>query len=162
MLVSILVAINQLFNHFKDITDMYDSLYRNLRLWTVRSNESSFGKIGQVEARSKQDFIKFYKVLATVKKIAFYFLVWWHFLTMIMMIMLISGTVSFLFPRFPSSIILIASGLIGFVYSLFIDGEALMFSIVVINIVGSLIPVLMFKYLFYLQRKAEKMQKLDC
>ena len=44
---------------------MYDSLYRNLRLWTVSSNESSFGKIGQVEARSKQDFIKFYKVLAT-------------------------------------------------------------------------------------------------
>lgn len=80
---------------------------------------------------------------------------------MIMMIMLISGTVSFLFPRFPSFIILIASGLIGFVYSLFIDGEALMFSIVVINIVGSLIPVLMFKYLFYLQRKAEKMQILD-
>ena len=65
MPVSILVAINQLFNHFKDITDMYDSLYRNLRLWTVISNESSFGKIGQVEARSKQDFIKFYKVLAT-------------------------------------------------------------------------------------------------
>ena len=65
MRVSILVAINQLFNHFKDITDMYDSLYRNLRLWTVRSNESSFGQIGQVEARSKQDFIKFYKVLAT-------------------------------------------------------------------------------------------------
>ena len=80
---------------------------------------------------------------------------------MIMMIMLISGTVSFLFPRFPSLIILIASGLIGFVYSLFIDGEALMFSIVVINIVVSLIPILMFKYLFYLQRKAEEMQTLD-
>ena len=80
---------------------------------------------------------------------------------MIMMIMLISGTVSFLFPRFPSLIILIASGLIGFVYSLFIDGEALMFSIVAINIVVSLIPILMFKYLFYLQRKAEKMQKSD-
>ena len=71
MRVSILVAINQLFNHFKDITDMYDSLYRNLRLWTVISNESSFGKIGQVEARSKQDFIKFYKVLATVENMDF-------------------------------------------------------------------------------------------
>lgn len=81
---------------------------------------------------------------------------------MIMLVMIISGTVSFLFPRFPSLIILIASGLIGFLYSLFIDGEELTFSIVVITIVGSLIPILMFKYLLYLQRKAEKMQKSDC
>ena len=96
-----------------------------------------------------------------MKKIAFYFLIWWHFLVMIMMIMLISGTVSFLFPRFPSLIILIASGLIGFAYSLFIEDEAWMFYMVVINIVVSLIPILMFKYLFYLQRKAEEMQKMD-
>ena len=80
---------------------------------------------------------------------------------MIMLVMIISGTVSFLFPRFPSLVVIIASGLIGFVYSLFIDGEALMFSIVLINIVASLIPILMFKYLFYLQRKAEEMQKMD-
>ena len=80
---------------------------------------------------------------------------------MIILIVIISGTVSFIFPRFPSLIILIASGLIGFVYSLFIDGEELKVYIVVINIVVSLIPILMFKYLFYLQRKAEEMQKLD-
>ena len=80
---------------------------------------------------------------------------------MIILIMIISGTVSFIFPRFPSLIIVIASGLIGFVYSLFIDGEELKVYIVVINIVVSLIPILMFKYLFYLQRKAEEMQKLD-
>ncbi len=46
-------------------------MYPNLRLWTVRPNESSFGKIGQDEARNKHDFIGFYKVLATGLCMAF-------------------------------------------------------------------------------------------
>lgn len=45
---------------------MYDSLHRNLRLWSVTPNESSFGKIGHDESGSKQEFISFYNFLATV------------------------------------------------------------------------------------------------
>lgn len=44
---------------------MYDSLHRNLRLWSVTPNESSFGKIGHDESGSKQEFISFYNFLAT-------------------------------------------------------------------------------------------------
>lgn len=80
---------------------------------------------------------------------------------MITMVMIISGIVSYLFPRFPSLIILLTSGLIGFVYSLFIDGEGLAFYIIIINIVVSLFSILMFKYAFYLQRKAEEMEESD-
>ncbi|MED3644114.1 hypothetical protein P5F75_12030 [Caldifermentibacillus hisashii] len=40
-------------------------MHRNLRLWSVISNESSFGKIGHDESGSKQEFISFYNFLAT-------------------------------------------------------------------------------------------------
>lgn len=49
---------------------MYDSLHRNLRLWSVTPNESSFGKIGHDESGSKQEFISFYNFLATDLKLS--------------------------------------------------------------------------------------------
>lgn len=90
--------------------------------------------------------------------LAFYFLIWWHFLVMIMVIMIISGIVCFLFPRFPSFIIILTSGFIGYLYSLIINGEALAFIIITINIVVSIIPVLLVKYVLFLQRKAMEMK----
>ncbi len=44
---------------------MYHSLYGNLRPRSVRSNESSLGKIGHVEQGMKLTFIELDKVLAT-------------------------------------------------------------------------------------------------
>ena len=46
-----------------------DTLVRNLRLWSIITNESSFGKIGYEEVGMKRKvFLNFYKFSVTVKR----------------------------------------------------------------------------------------------
>ncbi|MEY9971413.1 uncharacterized protein YqgC (DUF456 family) [Lysinibacillus sp. RC46] len=89
---------------------------------------------------------------------AFYFLLYWHFLLMVMVIMIVAGIVTFLFPKFPSIVVLIISGLMGFVYSICIDFEDGIYFFISINVVVASIPILLIRYLLFLKRKAEEME----
>ncbi|MFC9541109.1 hypothetical protein ACFTQ7_14625 [Lysinibacillus sp. NPDC056959] len=87
----------------------------------------------------------------------FYLLLYWHFLVMIMLVIIFAGMITFLFPRFSSIVLLILGGLIGFVYSIFIDYKDASFFFISINLVVSSIPILLIRYLHFLKRKAEEM-----
>jgi len=89
---------------------------------------------------------------------AFYFLLYWHFLLMVMVIMIVAGIVTFLFPKFPSIVVLIISGLMGFVYSICIDFKDGIYFFISINVVVASIPILLIRYLLFLKRKAEEME----
>jgi len=89
----------------------------------------------------------------------FYFLLYWHFLVMIMLIMIFAGIITFLFPQFPSIVVLIISGLVGFVYSICIDFKDGIYFFISINLVVTSIPILLIRYLLFLNRKAEEMEK---
>ncbi|MFJ8099892.1 hypothetical protein [Lysinibacillus sp. NPDC096212] len=89
---------------------------------------------------------------------AFYFLIYWHFLLMVMVIMIVAGIVTFLFPKFPSIVVLIISGLMGFVYSICIDFKDGIYFFISINVVVASIPILLIRYLLFLIRKAEEME----
>lgn len=80
----------------------------------------------------------------------FYFLFYEHFLVMIMLVIIFTGIITFLFPRFPSIVLLILSGLVGFVYSIFIGYKDTSFFFICINLVVSSIPILFIKYLHFL------------
>ncbi|MGE7998960.1 hypothetical protein ACQKOF_09830 [Lysinibacillus sp. NPDC093190] len=90
---------------------------------------------------------------------AFYFLLYWHFLLMVMVIMIVAGIITFLFPKFPSIVVLIISGVMGFVYSICIDFKDASLFFIGINCVVSLISILLIRYLLFLKRKAEEMEK---
>lgn len=89
----------------------------------------------------------------------FYFLLYWHFLVMIMLLIIFAGMITFLVPRFPSVVLLILSGLIGFVYSILIEFKDASFFFISINLVGTSIPILLIRYLKFLKRKAEEMEE---
>ncbi|MFJ6264624.1 hypothetical protein [Lysinibacillus xylanilyticus] len=89
----------------------------------------------------------------------FNFLLYWHFLVMVMLIIIFAGIISFLFPRFPSIVVLIISGLMGFVYSICMDFKDGSLFFISINVVVTSIPILLIKYLLFLKRKAEEMEK---
>ncbi|KMY32792.1 hypothetical protein ACZ11_11940 [Lysinibacillus xylanilyticus] len=89
----------------------------------------------------------------------FYFLLNWHFLVMVMLIIIFAGIITFLSPRFPSIVVLIISGLMGFVYSICMDFKDGSFFFISINVVVTSIPILLIKYLLFLKRKAEEMEK---
>ncbi len=93
--------------------------------------------------------------------LAFYFSLWWHFFVLVMIIMLVSGLVSFIFKNFPSWIILIMSGFIGFIYSLIVNAVGIAFLIVPICIVFSLIPILLAKFAAMLKEKEKKIKESD-
>jgi hypothetical protein len=85
--------------------------------------------------------------------LVFYFQIWWHFLVLIMSIMIVSGLVSYLLPRIPIFIIVAVSGLLGYIYSILIDGQGLVTFIVLVVIAASLIPILLAKYAIFLRDK---------
>jgi len=89
----------------------------------------------------------------------FYFLLYWQFLVMVMLVIIFAGIITFLFPKFPTIVVLIFSGLIGFVYSICIDFKDSSFFFISINVVVTSIPILLIRYLQFLQRKAEEMEK---
>jgi len=78
---------------------------------------------------------------------------------MIMLLIIFAGMITFLVPRFPSVVLLILSGLIGFVYSILIEFKDASFFFISINLVGTSIPILLIRYLKFLKRKAEEMEE---
>ncbi len=89
----------------------------------------------------------------------FYFFLYWHFLVMVMLIIIFAGIITFLFPKFPSIVVLVFSGLIGFVYTICIDFKDACIFLIGINCVVSFISILLIRYLQFLQRKAEELEK---
>jgi hypothetical protein len=85
--------------------------------------------------------------------LVFYFQIWWHFLVLLMSIMIVSGLVSYFLPRIPIFITVAMSGLLGYIYSILIDGQGLATFIVLVVIAASLIPILLAKYAIFLRDK---------
>lgn len=77
---------------------------------------------------------------------------------MVMLIKIFAGIITFLFPRFPSIVVLIISGLIGLVYSILIDFTDARYFLISINVIVTSIPIILIRYLLFLKRKAEEME----
>ena len=89
---------------------------------------------------------------------AMYFSMYWHFPVMVMLIMIISGVISFRFPRFPFYIVLIGSGLIGYVYAFMADLAQFSLNLIAANVYAAFIVTLLVKWGYYLRQKADEME----
>jgi len=83
---------------------------------------------------------------------------YWHFPVMVMLIMIISGVISFRFPRFPFYIVLIGSGLIGYVYAFMADLAQFSLNLIAANVYAAFIVTLLVKWGYYLRQKADEME----
>ncbi|WP_431030222.1 hypothetical protein [Lysinibacillus sp. LZ02] len=88
-------------------------------------------------------------------------MMYWHYLVMLMLIMILATVSSLLFPRVPLYILLIVSGLMGYIYSILAYLEAGMLFIIVMNLFVALVPILLIKYLQFLKRKADETEQQD-
>ena len=88
-----------------------------------------------------------------------YFSMYWHFPVMVMLIMIISGVISFRVPRFPFYIVLIGSGLIGYVYAFMADLAQFSLNLIAANVYAAFIVTLLVKWGYYLRQKADEMEK---
>ena len=89
---------------------------------------------------------------------AMYFSMYWHFPVMVMLIMIISGVISFRVPRFPFYIVLIGSGLIGYVYAFMVDLAQFSLNVIAANVYAAFIVTLLVKWGYYLRQKADEME----
>ena len=89
---------------------------------------------------------------------AMYFSMYWHFPVMVMLIMIISGVISFRVPRFPFYIVLIGSGLIGYVYAFMVDLAQFSLNLIAANVYAAFIVTLLVKWGYYLRQKANQME----
>jgi len=83
---------------------------------------------------------------------------YWHFPVMVMLIMIVSGVISFRFPRFPFYIVLIGSGLIGYVYAFMADLAQFSLNLIATNVYAAFIVTLLVKWGYYLRQKADEME----
>lgn len=90
---------------------------------------------------------------------AMYFSMYWHFPVMVMLIMIISGVISFRVPRFPFYIVLIGSGLIGYVYAFMVDLAQFSLNVIAANVYAAFIVTLLVKWGYYLRQKADEMER---
>ena len=88
-----------------------------------------------------------------------YFSMYWHFPVMVMLIMIISGVISFRVPRFPFYIVLIGSGLIGYVYAFMVDLAQFSLNLIAANVYAAFIVTLLVKWGYYLRQKADEMER---
>ena len=87
-----------------------------------------------------------------------YFLSYWHFIVMVAMVMIFSIVISFRFPRFPFYIVLIGSGLMGYVYAVLVHLEEYSFNLIAANVYAAFIATLLVKWGYYLRQKADEME----
>ena len=90
-----------------------------------------------------------------------YLTIYSHFFILMLVLMALSGLISFLIPRLPFLLMIVVLGMISYLYAFLFDMEALAPSIISIIIATSSIPILLVKYTLYLQRKAEQMSTLQ-
>ncbi|WP_431030341.1 hypothetical protein [Lysinibacillus sp. LZ02] len=89
---------------------------------------------------------------------AMYFSMYWHFIIMAMLVMIFSGVIGFRFPRFPFYIVLIASGVIGYVYSVLTNLEELFFVFIIANVYMSIVPIVLIEWAVYMRKKADEIE----
>ena len=94
-------------------------------------------------------------------KVILYLTIYSHFSILMLVLMALSGLISFLIPRLSFLFMVVVLGMISFLYAFLFDMEALAPSIISIIIATSSIPILLVKYTLYLQRKAEQMATLQ-
>ena len=88
-----------------------------------------------------------------------YFSMYWHFIVMVTLIMILSIVISFRFPRFPFYIVLIGSGLIGYVYAFMADLAQFSLNLIAANVYAAFIVTLLVKWGYYLRKKADEMER---
>ncbi|MFF5994544.1 hypothetical protein AAGS61_07265 [Lysinibacillus sp. KU-BSD001] len=89
---------------------------------------------------------------------AMYFSMYWHFIMMVVLVMVFSGVIGFRFPRFPFYMVLIASGIIGYVYSVLTNLEELFFVFIIANVYMSLVPIVLIEWAMYMRKKADEIE----
>ena len=87
-----------------------------------------------------------------------YFLTYWHFIVMVILIMILSIVISFRVPRFPFYIVLMGSGLMGYVYAVLVHLEEYSFNLIVANVYAAFIATLLVKWGYYMRQKADQME----
>ncbi|WP_413364835.1 hypothetical protein [Lysinibacillus sp. 3P01SB] len=90
-----------------------------------------------------------------------YLTIYSHFSILILVLMALSGLISFLFPRLSTLFMVVILGVIGYMYAFFINSVAVAPSIISIILITSLIPIFLVKYTLHLQRKAEQLSNLQ-
>lgn len=90
-----------------------------------------------------------------------YLTIYSHFSILMLVLMALSGLISFLIPRLPFLFMAVVLGMVGCTYAFTFDMAAVAPSIISIIIATSSIPILLVKYTLYLQRKAEQLSTLQ-
>lgn len=127
----------------------------NRLLSEVKITSKYFGILWECRCKSKEKDI----MLKGGERMAFYFQLYWHLLLMIMVMIILAGLITFLIPRIPSVLVLAFSGLIGLIYARLIEMEQAYLFFISINLLTTILPILLIRYLQYLKRTAEEMEK---
>ena len=87
-----------------------------------------------------------------------YFLTYWHFIVMVALIMILSMGISVRVPRFPFYIVLIGSGVVGYIYAFMTDLEQFSLNLIAANVYAAFIATLLVKWGYYLRQKADQIE----
>ena len=87
-----------------------------------------------------------------------YFLTYWHFIVMVALIMILSMGISVRAPRFPFYIVLIGSGVVGYVYAFMTDLALFSLNLIAANVYAAFIATLLVKWGYYMRQKADEME----
>lgn len=90
-----------------------------------------------------------------------YLTIYSHFSILIVVLMALSGLISYFIPRLPVAFILVLLGITGYLYAVFTHGETAALSIILLIILTSSVPIFLVKYTLYLQQKAEQLLQLQ-
>ena len=91
----------------------------------------------------------------------YYFHLYWHFIVVIISVMLLSGVISYLLPRLNFVLIVITSGLIGYLYTVVIEVKDLAVISIGITVVCSLLVIGVARYMLFLKRKGEELKGIE-
>lgn len=89
---------------------------------------------------------------------AMYFSMYWHFIIMIVVVMIYSGIISIRFPRFPFFIVLIANGIVGYVYSVMTHLQEIAYVFIISNVYMSIVPIIVIQWGIYMRGKADEIE----
>ncbi|RLQ92367.1 hypothetical protein [Falsibacillus albus] len=87
-----------------------------------------------------------------------YYLLYWHFLLMVVLILILSALVSVLFPRIHFLFLILASGLAAYFYTVVVEVKDLTLFTIIVNSTFSFIGIGYVKCLIYLKKKGEEYQ----
>ncbi|WP_042475290.1 hypothetical protein [Bacillus ndiopicus] len=82
----------------------------------------------------------------------------WTFFILVMLLMIIGGLVSFLFPRVPSIVFIALFAIISFGYTRLYDAAYFTVPILLITCIFTAIPIVLVKYTLYLQQVGERLE----